>query len=331
MIDLRPWHHPDDTARLQLLAERLWPLSRHPGGIGWEAATRQRRPHTRLAERDGTLVAWAEVEGTEMEIYGAGHDAEAGSALLSWALDTVEDARSAQTDDTAGSGSTGGSGDRDSTDGTGATEPLRLMIRHGDDTLLSLATEAGFTRDPRAHPWHGLFRSATVGSGRPTWPEGYHVRPVREDEAEARVQVHRAAWHPPSIPYPPEAAARVSPDATSRFCTEFYEDMRRTAFYDPELDLVVQAPDGSLAAHCTVWWSPALGVAEVEPLGVVPEHRRLGLGGSLALEACARVGELGGHEVYINGEFVEIYPLPTAVYESVGYTQVELSAPYTRR
>ena len=157
------------------------------------------------------------------------------------------------------------------------------------------------------------------------------MRPVRGDETEARVRVHRAAWHPPSIPYPPERAARVSPDAQSRFCTEFYEDMRRTVFYDPELDLVVQAPDGSLAAHCTVWWSPALGVAEVEPLGVVPEHRRLGLGGSLALEACARVGQLGGHEVYINGEFVEIYPLPTAVYESVGYTQVELSAPYTRR
>lgn len=309
MIDIRPWNHPDDTARLQALGERLWPLSRHPGGIGWEAVTHQRRTHTRIAERDGALVAWAELEGSRVEVYGAGHDAEAGAALLSWALESV------------------------------VTEPPRLMVRHGDDTLLSLAAEAGFTRDLNAHPWHGLFRSTTVETGhgahttcpRPTWPEGYHVRPVRDDEAEARVRVHRAAWHPPSIPYPPEAAARVSPDAESRFCMEFYEDMRRTAFYDPELDLVVEAPDGSLAAHCTIWWSPALGVAEVEPLGVVPAHRRLGLGGSLALEACARVGELGGHEVYINGEGVETYPLPTQVYESVGYTQVELSAPYVRR
>lgn len=318
MLDLRPWNHPDDTARLQALAERLWPLSRHPGGIGWEAATRQRRPWTRLAERDGVLVGWAEAEGTEMEIYGSCHDAEAGAALLARALDTVAETPSTGTGGTAG---TGGSG------GTGAP---RLMVRHGDEVLLSLAAEAGFTPDTRAYPWHGLFRP-TAPRSRPTWPEGYRVRPVRDDEAEARVQVHRAAWHPPSIPYPPEYAARVSPDAESRFCAEFYEDLRRTAFYDPELDLVVEAPDGSLAAHCTVWWSPALGTAEVEPLGVVPEHRRLGLGGALALEACARVGELGGHEVYINGEYVETYPLPTQVYKSVGYTQIELSAPYTRR
>lgn len=324
MIDLRPWNHPDDTARLQALAERLWPLSRHPGGIGWEAATRQRRPHTRLAERDGTLVAWAEVEGAGIEIHGSDQDVEAGAALLSWTLEIVEDTRSAEPGGAAGS---------DSTDDTSAIQPLRLMIRHGDDALLSLAAEAGFTPDPRAHPWHGLFRTTTAETThpRPIWPEGYRVRPVRADEAEARVQVHRAAWHPPSIPYPPEFAAGVSPHAKSRFCAEFYEDMRRTAFYAPELDLVVEAPDGALAAHCTVWWSPALGVAEVEPLGVVPAHRRLGLGGSLALEACARVGELGGHEVFINGEGVETYPLPTQVYRSVGYTQVELSAPYTRR
>lgn len=43
------------------------------------------------------------------------------------------------------------------------------------------------------------------------------------------------------------------------------------------------------------------------------------------------MGELGGHEVFINREGVETYPLPTEVYGSVGYTQVELSAPYTRR
>src|SRR5690625_3371350 len=135
VLDLRPWNHPDDTARLQALAERLWPLSRHPGGIGWEAATRQRRPWTRLAERDGVLVGWAEAEGTEMEIYGSCHDAEAGAALLARALDTVAETPSTGTGGTAG---TGGSG------GTGAP---RLMVRHGDEVLLSLAAEAGFTPD----------------------------------------------------------------------------------------------------------------------------------------------------------------------------------------
>ncbi|WP_017614904.1 GNAT family N-acetyltransferase [Nocardiopsis salina] len=319
MIELRPWNHPDDTPRLQDLAERLWPLARHPGGIGWEAATRQRRAHTRLAERDGTLVAWAEIEDSEIEIYGAHHAPDAGEALLAWALEIVEPTEPTTPDPTAASGQS--NSDR--------TEPTRLRVGHGDEVLASLARRAGFAPDPTGFPWHGLFRSADRAEG-PTWPEGYRVRSVRDDEAEARVQVHRAAWHPPSIPYPPERAARVSPDAKSRFCTEFYEDMRRNPMYDPALDLLVEAPDASLAAHCTVWWSPALGVAEVEPLGVVPEHRRRGLGGTLALEACARVRDLGGHEVFINGEYVEVYPLPTQVYTSVGYRQVELSVPWAR-
>lgn len=322
MIELRPWNHPDDTARLQALAERLWPLARHPGGIGWEAATRQRRTHTRLAQRDGTLVGWAEIEDSEIEIYGARHDPEAGEALLAWALGTVELTDPATPDSAAPSSARAG-------EQGSVARPTRLRVGHGDDVLASLALESGFTPDPAGHPWHGLFRS-TGQAVRPTWPEGYRVRSVRDDEAEARVQVHRAAWHPPSIPYPPERASRVSPDATSRFCAEFYEDMRRNPMYDPALDLVVEAPDGLLAAHCTVWWAPALGVAEVEPLGVVPEHRRRGLGGTLALEVCARVRDLGGHEVFINGEYVEIYPLPTQVYKSVGYRQVELSAPHVR-
>ncbi|MBE3000162.1 GNAT family N-acetyltransferase [Nocardiopsis sp. HNM0947] len=319
MIELRPWNHPEDTVRLQDLAERLWPLARHPGGIGWEAATRQRRNHTRLAEREGTLVAWAEIEDSEIEIYGASHDPEAGEALLAWALEIIEPTEPAMPDPTAPEGQSD----------SARTEPTRLRVGHGDDVLASLARQAGFAPDPTGFPWHGLFRSAEHAEA-PAWPEGYRVRSVRDDEAEARVQVHRAAWHPPSIPYPPERAARVSPDAQSRFCMEFYEDMRRNPMYDPALDLLVEAPDGSLAAHCTIWWSPALGVAEVEPLGVLPEHRRRGLGGTLALEACARVRDLGGHEVFINGEYVEIYPLPTQVYRSVGYRQVELSALWAR-
>lgn len=56
------------------------------------------------------------------------------------------------------------------------------------------------------------------------------------------------------------------------------------------------APDGSLAGCCSVWLDPVSGWAELEPPGIVPSHRDLGL----AREACHITVELGGHSVFIN-------------------------------
>jgi GNAT superfamily N-acetyltransferase len=89
--------------------------------------------------------------------------------------------------------------------------------------------------------------------------------------------------------------------------------------YSPSRDFVVHAPDGTLAACCTLWWHPALGTAEIEPLGVLPEHRRRGLATALCRHAESVTAELGATEVFINTWHLDDYPAPAATYLRVGY------------
>lgn len=283
MVSLRGWQGSADTTVVQQLVSRLWPYSSHPGGLGWEAATDQLPSETILAE-DGGILGWAGATSGELLVQAR---PEAARPLLDWAMTTAEGS------------------------------DLVIPVFDGDEVLRSLVIEAGFQRAGRAAPLVGMFRAATPEF--PQLPAGYRIRGTHSAEAAERVAVHRAAWRPMTLPWAEGVARTVSPDATSSFTAAHFESLRRTWLYDQELDLVVEAPDGSLAGCCTVWWDPAIGCAEIEPLGVVPEHRRKGLAGALCLEACAQIAARGGDRVFINTGPRADYPAPAATYASVGF------------
>lgn len=87
--------------------------------------------------------------------------------------------------------------------------------------------------------------------------------------------------------------------------------------------VVIEAPDGSLAGCCTVWLDATTGWAELEPLGIVPEHRNRGLSKALALDVCRRVGELDGHSVFINCAPLPYYRAPWDAYLKAGFTPMD--------
>lgn len=60
-------------------------------------------------------------------------------------------------------------------------------------------------------------------------------------------------------------------------------------FYNEELDLIVEAPDGSFAAFVTVRIDPETRMAELEPVGTHPNHREKGLGKAVCAEGIKRV------------------------------------------
>jgi GNAT superfamily N-acetyltransferase len=156
------------------------------------------------------------------------------------------------------------------------------------------------------------------------------VRSVRPDEVAARVEAHRAAWRPPDMPWPTARLAEIDPAATSSFTEEKYARCRATWLYDAELDLVAVAPDGSFAANCLAWLDPSTGVAEIEPLGVHPAHRRRGLAGALCQEVARRVTDRGGREVFINTGPNEAYPAPPAAYAKAGFRTVRRGTIWVR-
>lgn len=69
--------------------------------------------------------------------------------------------------------------------------------------------------------------------------------------------------------------------------------------YRADLDLLVVAPGGDGASAITCWYDAATRCGEIEAVGTVPEHRRLGLCRSLIVEGLRRLHAAGATHVVV--------------------------------
>jgi len=118
-------------------------------------------------------------------------------------------------------------------------------------------------------------------------PTGFSVRFLNgEAEIAAYVELHRAAFN------------------SKNMTLEWRQRIIHSPDYTPELDVVVVAPDGRLAAFCVGWLArdpaPAGKIhGQIEPLGVHPDFRRLGLGRAVLLECLRHMQRLGAEHFYV--------------------------------
>jgi N-acetylglutamate synthase-like GNAT family acetyltransferase len=206
-----------------------------------------------------------------------------------------------------------------------------ITVWDGADALARAVSRAGLEPVGR-EPWSGMVLDvAAVRDDPRRHVDGYTIRPVGAEETAARVDVHRAAWKPSTIPYIDGRA--VDPGAESSFTPAASESVQTTWLYERPLDLVAVADDdhdGQFAACCIAWHDPATGVCEIEPLGVAPEHRRRGLAIGLCLEVAALVAERGGSHVYINTQPEPGYVASSSAYFAAGFELVERATTYAR-
>jgi predicted N-acetyltransferase YhbS len=73
----------------------------------------------------------------------------------------------------------------------------------------------------------------------------------------------------------------------------------RSPSYDPQLHLVVEAPDGSVAAFAGFTIDGTNKVATLEPVGTRDGHRRLGLAQAAIGEGLRRVAGRGVEVVHV--------------------------------
>ncbi|MBP7692201.1 MAG: GNAT family N-acetyltransferase [Anaerolineales bacterium] len=145
-------------------------------------------------------------------------------------------------------------------------------------------------------------------------PAGYTLRAVGEEaEHPARSWVSWRAFHPDE----PEAAYGG---------WEWYRNVQRAPLYRRDLDLVAVAPDGEHAAFCTLWFDDVTRTAAFEPVGVHPAHQRRGLGKALMAEGLRRVRGLGATLCTV-GSYSEA---AGALYAALGFTHYELSEPWIK-
>lgn len=170
--------------------------------------------------------------------------------------------------------------------------------------------EAGFVSqaDLEVDPWSKVFmqRPAYMPVESCALPAGFVIRPLAgEDEVEAYVELHRDVF------------------LTKNMTVAWRVRVLHCPQYTSDLDLVVVAPDGRLAAFCVGWLSRAYGmnpVGQIEPLGVQEDFRTLGLGRAVLSECLRRLHRYGADQVYVETDKYRNAVL--GLYEAVGFKTI---------
>lgn len=106
----------------------------------------------------------------------------------------------------------------------------------------------------------------------------------------------------------------------------WYRHIQTAPLYRRDLDLVAVAPDGSIAAFCTVWFDDVTRSGYFEPVATVPAHQRRGLARSLMTEGLRRLQRMGANLAMVSG----YSPSANALYQSVMGDDCEIYEPWVR-
>jgi mycothiol synthase len=190
------------------------------------------------------------------------------------------------------------------------SQRLVLWAHEGDALRRDLLARRGYVRQGAPEYQRRRAMDQPIPDFRPA--EGYTIRSLGDEgELPARSWVSWRAFHPDE------------PDDKYEGW-EWYRNVQRAPLYCRDLDLVAVAPDGELAAFCTVWFDDMTRTAAFEPVGTHPAHRRKGLSKTLLAEGLRRVERLGATLATV-GSYSEA---AGALYASVGFTAYELSEPW---
>ena len=164
-----------------------------------------------------------------------------------------------------------------------------VSVFTGQQGRIRTLEEAGFASqaDVGENSWSKVLmqRDAQAPLANYRIPAGFTVRPLAgESEVEAYVALHRSVFESKSM------------------TTEWRMRTLRHPGYRPDLDLVVAAPDGRLAAFCIGWFQEnvhPVPSGRIEPLGCHQDFRRYALGRLALAEALRRLQSCGAQQITV--------------------------------
>ncbi|WP_328472884.1 GNAT family N-acetyltransferase [Actinoplanes sp. NBC_00393] len=203
---------------------------------------------------------------------------------------------------------------------------LKASLQHAE--LVRALKQRGFRRCDG--PWFAqLWRSLTDLQERPV-PDGYTIRQVRPDELPARVDVHRRCWQPARIKQMLNLPV-TGDEGDSSYSLDKHLAVIGTPPYRGELDLVAEAPDGTLAAYGLGWLDPRSKSVLFEPVGTAPDHADRGLARALCTEILRAARELGATQAVVGPRGDDAYPMPRRLYEGLRMREVGQVVSFTNR
>lgn len=180
----------------------------------------------------------------------------------------------------------------------------------------SVLEKRGYTKEKGAeHQWR-----YKIEESRPKVeiPKGYTIRSQEEGlELLERCYASGLSFHSGDIKY----AVENRDDCT------WYRNIQNAPLYRRDLDLVAIAPDGATAAFCTIWFDDVTRSAYFEPVATVPAHRRLGLAQAIMNEGLNRLYQMGATIALVGG----FSQAANALYERVMGPEHELYEPWVKR
>lgn len=160
-----------------------------------------------------------------------------------------------------------------------------------------------FTRRPFAGEADQKSRSLDEPIPKAAPTVGFRVRPLHgSDEVAAYVAAHRAAFH------------------STAMIVEWRRRILARTDYQSDLDLIVEAPDGRIAAFAVGWLEshgPGSLAGQFEPVGTHPDFRRQDLPKALMVENHHRMRARGARMALVESNLTRD-PV-RQLYESVGF------------
>ncbi len=143
---------------------------------------------------------------------------------------------------------------------------------------------------------------------------GCQVRALSEEEdIPSRAEAHREVWQPWTV-------GNVSDDE--------YANFMRLPGYHRDLDVVLVAPDGIIAAFVNGWVDFTNQIGDFGPVGARPAYRRQGYTRAALLEGLRRMKERGMQRVCVS---TGVSNTPAIrLYESVGFKIVNRYLEYVK-
>jgi GNAT superfamily N-acetyltransferase len=199
--------------------------------------------------------------------------------------------------------------------GSGGRLALGVWADARDALRQDVLERSGYAKDGRGE--HQYRRSLSMPIPDTPVKDGFTLRALGDvDELPARSWFSWKAFNPDE---PEESYAALG--------WEWYLDIQRCPLYRRDLDIVVAAPTGDLAAFCTVWYDDVTRSAYFEPVGTYTPYQRRGLGKAVMVEGLSRAKRLGATLAFVGG----FSPEANALYTSVMGQEYALSERWAKQ
>lgn len=192
-----------------------------------------------------------------------------------------------------------------------------VIPQDADADMLARLTAHGYAIDEEeagdSGDWHLWNARPLVNLSDPVLPSGFRFRSAADVGPEAATRAHLDAWHP------------------SSFSAHAMADVQATWPYRDDLHVLVEGPDGTLAATAIIWLDPVSRTAEFEPVGTHRGYRRQGLATALLWHGMHLARAAGADTMLVACVGSPMRPAARDLYFGVGFTPMSRDVPYIKR